>query len=372
MKAPFLPNTTKFPAPTNFRIEVKGLKMSAIWNVWLSCVEPSSETVSSLLAEVRDACSVGMTGHTVQGPTRFHKVLRRHAGWSHIIGGSTLFSSRAFKRNLAQPGLGECQIPPATSSDNVKTPDTVHLIDLVTARPRFMTSSACSLPWPGCECLPWSKAFLMSWYARDSNKLDLPKLGSICREVSSGLQLVLSRKLRPWHTPVHLTGPFTQVELQVMDEHAKRLSAFHVPLCQIWLKPHQREEQLAFRGNHLGKGLHADCSLAGPTMIPSNVLMSFHLFVPRVQVAPRVRGHTTLAPARFMPRVSSPHVFANGIRQAKWSPWEWEGGRGGEGGGSEGACPRLLPFRPKSLGIFRVFSKTLKLWRVLVLANKPD
>ena len=48
MKPPFLPNTKRFPASANSPTEVKGLDMSAIWNVWLSCVEPSSETVSKV------------------------------------------------------------------------------------------------------------------------------------------------------------------------------------------------------------------------------------------------------------------------------------------------------------------------------------
>ena len=48
MKPPLLPNTTKFPASANSPTEVKGLEMSAIWNVWLSFVEPSSDTVSKV------------------------------------------------------------------------------------------------------------------------------------------------------------------------------------------------------------------------------------------------------------------------------------------------------------------------------------
>ena len=70
MKPPFLPNSARFPASANSPTEVKGREVGAICKVRLSCVDPSSETVSrSLLAEVRDACSArGMIGHTFQRP----------------------------------------------------------------------------------------------------------------------------------------------------------------------------------------------------------------------------------------------------------------------------------------------------------------
>ena len=38
----------KVPCIRQLPTEVKGLDMSATWNVWLSCVEPSSETVSKV------------------------------------------------------------------------------------------------------------------------------------------------------------------------------------------------------------------------------------------------------------------------------------------------------------------------------------
>ena len=96
MKPPFQLNTTRSPASANSPTEGKGLEMSAIWNVWLSCVELFSETVSEdLLAEVRDVCSVrGMISHNIQGPIRFQEGLRRHAGWIHVIDGSRAHFSR--------------------------------------------------------------------------------------------------------------------------------------------------------------------------------------------------------------------------------------------------------------------------------------
>ena len=65
MKPPFLPNTTKFPAFANSQTEVKGLDMFG---------GVSSSRPQSLLAEIRDACSIrDMVSNTVQGSIGFHK-----------------------------------------------------------------------------------------------------------------------------------------------------------------------------------------------------------------------------------------------------------------------------------------------------------
>ena len=118
MKPPFLPNTTRFPASANSPTEVKGLDMSAIWNVWPSCVEPSSETISKVFWP-----KFVMSGQVIPfkipralSPTRWIVHYTCHGLPSETWRSLDLVDAR-FRRQ---------QIP-----KKVKTPRAVRLIDLV-------------------------------------------------------------------------------------------------------------------------------------------------------------------------------------------------------------------------------------------------
>ena len=98
-----------------------------------------------------------------------------------------------------------------------------------------------------------------------------------------------------------------------------------VRLC-FWEWIHMKRAHNAVRLLCLSLTLHSSSEFVAQSVVnllgcdPLERPHVLHLFAPRVQVAPRFRGRTRVASARFRPRISSCHFFLSGIRMVRWSP----------------------------------------------------